>query len=145
MSRPPTRSPRPSVEGFRRTTPVELFWNFLTFDRLMTGPVIHMVYWAGLALVVLGGFSIVGGAVGVALREPDIWKWVLAVPVAVAGFLVLFIVALVWRSICELYVAIFRISDDMRAMRALMEQAQKQTPPEARPPAASQDDLVSKI
>ena len=147
----PSKRPRPSsLDAFKRVSPGELFWNFITFDRLMTGPVIHLIYWAGLALLVLGGFSIVGGAVGVALREPDIWKWFLAVPVMVAGFLVLAVAALLWRSLCEFYVAVFRIADDLRVMRAYVEQDHQRpaTPP---PPAApdtrpgSDDDLLSKI
>lgn len=152
---PSRRTSRPSsIDAFKRVSPGELFWNFITFDRLMTGPVIHLIYWAGLALIVLGGFSIVGGAVGVALREPDIWKWFLAIPVMVAGFLVLAVVALLWRSFCEFYVAVFRIADDLRVMRAYVEQDHQSAPARAAapPPPAQpddrpgpEDDLLSKI
>ena len=30
-----------------------LLWDLLTFDRLVTGPVIHFIYWAGLGVVAL--------------------------------------------------------------------------------------------
>lgn len=120
--------PHEQVKSFKRTSLQDLFWDMLTFDRLMTGPVIHLIYWAGLALIVLGGFATVGGAVGVAMREEWPMGPVLAVPVVVAGFLVLACGALLWRSFCEFYVAIFRISDDLKAMRAAMETGQPIAP-----------------
>jgi len=121
---PRQKSPRPSIEGFRKASPGDIFWDLLTFDRLLTGPVIHLIYWAGLALIVLGGFGTIGAAVGVAMREEGIMKIALAIPVVVAGFLMLFAGTLLWRSFCEFYVALFRISDDLRAMRAAMERGQ---------------------
>jgi hypothetical protein len=92
-------------------------WDLLTFDRLVTGPVIHLIYWAGLGVISLVAFSSVGAAVGVALRESSILGKLLALPVAVAGLLVAGALVLLWRAFCEFYVAIFRISDDLRALR----------------------------
>ena len=94
-----------------------LMWDLLTFDRLVTGPVIHLIYWAGLGVISLVAFSSVGAAVGVALRETSILGKLLALPVAVAGLLVAAAMVLLWRAFCEFYVAIFRISDDLRALR----------------------------
>lgn len=144
---------RPSLQAFGQTSPGDLLLDLLTFDRLMTGPVIHIIYWAGLAVLVLGGFSVIGGAVGMALREPDIMGWLLAVPVLVAGFLILAAGALLWRSFCEFYVAIFRIADDLKVMRAYAEQdhARPQGPPPARGDFTSElgdrgdADVISKI
>ena len=93
-----------------------LMWDLLTFDRLVTGPVIHLIYWAGLGVISLVAFSSVGAAVGVALRETSMLGKLLALPVAVAGLLVAGALVLLWRAFCEFYVAIFRISDD-RARR----------------------------
>lgn len=124
MAPRPKSSPRPSMEGFKKTSPGEIFWDLLTFDRLMTGPVIHLIYWAGLALIVLGGFGTIGGAVGVALREEGINRFLLPIPVLVAGFLMLGAGALIWRSFCEFYVAVFRISDDLRFIRGAIGQGQ---------------------
>lgn len=120
----PARAPvvRPSLEAFRKASPGEILTDLLTFDRLLTGPVIHLIYWAGLALIVLGGFVVVGGAVGLALNEPGWLAWVLAIPTVVIGLLVLFIVAMLWRSFCELYVAVFQIASDLKIMRAYVEQ-----------------------
>ena len=35
-----------------------LFWDILTCDRLMTGPVVHLSYWCGLGLISLTGFGV---------------------------------------------------------------------------------------
>ena len=94
-----------------------LLWDLLTFDRLMTGPVIHLIYWAGLGVIVIGIFGAIGAAIGVALQDTDILGKLLAFPVAVAGMLVGLALSLLWRSFCEFYVAIFRIADDLRALR----------------------------
>lgn len=105
-----------------------VFWDLLTFDRLMTGPVIHLIYWAGLGVIALAAFSAIGAAVGVALREDQLIGKLLALPVAVAGLLVCAAGVLLWRSFCEFYVAIFRISDDLRAMRQAVEAEQSRAP-----------------
>ena len=155
MARRPKMS-RQSFQAFRETSPGELMWDLLTFDRLLTGPVIHLIYWAGLAILVLLGFSVVGAAVGVALREPGMMGWILALPTLVIGFLGLAAGALVWRSFCELYVAAFRIADDLRVRRAYVEQDHAGPRP-ARPQTAAlvedrgpqepprEDDLLSRI
>jgi len=128
----PRGAPRQSFQAFRQASPGELFWDLLTFDRLLTGPVIHLIYWAGLAILVLGCFGVMGGAVGVAMRE-DNWvlKVSLAVPMLVGGLIFLAAAALLWRSFCEFYVAVFRISDDLRAVRATLEKTGALTPPPA--------------
>lgn len=110
-----------------------LLWDLLTFDRLVTGPVIHLIYWAGLGVVSLVAFSSVGAAVGVALREASMLGKLLALPVAVAGLLVAGALVLLWRAFCEFYVAIFRISDDLRALRHQAESERIQRPPVSQP------------
>lgn len=92
----------------------------LTFDRLITGKIIHMVYWAGLAIIAIAAFSIVGASVGVAWREGG-WAILLAIPVLVIGLMGVFAAALVWRAFCEFYVAVFRIGDDLAALRRAAE------------------------
>ena len=94
-----------------------LAWDLLTFDRLLTGPVVHLIYWAGLGLIGLMGFGLVGGAIGLALRDGTITGVLIAIPVLVGGILVLSALILLWRALCEFYVAVFRISDDLRALR----------------------------
>ena len=98
-----------------------LLWDLLTFDRLVTGPVIHFIYWAGLGVVALFGFSVVGAAVGLALKEPGVGSLLLAFPVLVAGLLVASALVLLWRAFCEFYVTIFKISEDLHVLRQDME------------------------
>ena len=94
-----------------------LMSDLLTFNRLYSGAVIRYVYWAGLGVITLMAFGVVGTAVGLATREANIGSILLAFPILIAGLLVVTAGALLWRSFCEFYVVIFRISDDLRALR----------------------------
>jgi energy-converting hydrogenase Eha subunit E len=98
-----------------------LLWDLLTFERLMTNQVIHLIYWAGLAIIALGAFGTIGAAVGVAIRDPFPFGLLLAIPVIVGGLLVMAALILLWRSFCEFYVAIFKISEDLTVLRADVE------------------------
>lgn len=99
-------------------------WSILTFERLITGQVIHFVYWAGLGVIIIAAFSVVGASVGVALREGSWAAILLAVPVLIGGLLAVGAAGLVWRAMCEFYVAIFRIGDDLAALRRAQENAE---------------------
>ncbi len=96
-------------------------WSALTFDRLITGQVIHLVYWAGLSVIVVAAFSVIGASIGVAWREGSWASILLAAPVLVVGLLIVGGLGLIWRAFCEFYVAVFRISDDLAALRAVAE------------------------
>ena len=102
-----------------------VFWDLLTFEHLMTNQVIHLIYWAGLAIIVLGVFGTIGAAVGVAIRDPSLFGLLLAIPVLVGGLLVMGALVLLWRSFCEFYVAIFKISEDLAVLRADVEAERK--------------------
>lgn len=93
----------------------------LTFERLMTNTVVHLIYWAGLAIIAVGVFGFIGAAVGVALRDPFPWGLLMAIPVVVVGLLAMTALLLLWRSFCEFYVAVFKISEDLSALREEME------------------------
>jgi len=95
-----------------------VLWDLLTFEHLLTNQVIHLIYWAGLALIALGGFGTMGAAVGLVIRDPTLFGLLLAIPVVVGGFLVMGALVLLWRSFCEFYVAIFKISEDLAVLRA---------------------------
>ena len=110
-----------------------MLWNLLTLEQLMTGSVAHLVYWMGLGVIALVGFGAIGGSVGVALREGDVMGWLLAVPVFVAGLLVVAALALLWRSFCEFYVVVVRIGEDLSALRRSAE-AQAAAAPDNLPP-----------
>lgn len=94
-----------------------LLWDLLTFERLMTNAVIHLVYWSGLGVILLVAFGSLGAAVGVAIRDPLPWGILLAIPVLVGGLLVTAILVLLWRSFCEFYVTVFKISEDLNVLR----------------------------
>ena len=106
-----------------------LMWELLTLDRLLTGPVTHLIYWAGLGLVALIGFTAVGAAVGLAIRSGTLEGVLLSIPALVVGLLVAGAAALIWRGMCEFYVAVFRISEDLRALRLAGAAAPPLTPP----------------
>ena len=97
--------------------PPSLLWDLLTFERMMTGPVIHLIYWAGLGMIAIVGFGVVGAGVGLGMRDEGVAGWLLAIGVLVGGLLMVGAFALIWRGTCEFYVAVFRISDDLRALR----------------------------
>jgi hypothetical protein len=94
-----------------------VLWDLLTFEHLMTNQVIHIIYWAGLALIALGAFGTMGAAVGLVIRDPSVIGLLLAIPVLIGGFIVMGALVLIWRSFCEFYVAIFRISEDLSVLR----------------------------
>jgi hypothetical protein len=94
-----------------------LLWDLLTFEKLMTNTVVHLVYWAGLGMIAVVAFGILGATIGVAIREGSLFGILLAIPVLVIGLLAIAAVVLLWRSFCEFYVAIFKISEDLSALR----------------------------
>ena len=122
------------IRGSRRGGPRrERVLQLLTFDRLITGQVIHLVYWAGLGVIVVGAFSVIGASIGVAWREGSWAAILLAIPVLVVGLLIVSGMALIWRAFCEFYVAIFRIGDDLAALRRAAESEADGPPPSSKP------------
>jgi hypothetical protein len=101
-----------------------LLWDLLTFDKMMTGPVVHLIYWAGLGLISLVGFSIMGGAIGLGIRDGSLAGIALAFATLVAGVLVMVALILIWRGVSEFYLAVFRIAEDLRALRIATEHGQ---------------------
>jgi hypothetical protein len=49
--------------------------SILTFETMVTGPVIHLVYWAGLGVILLAAFGVVGASLGVAIRAISEKSW----------------------------------------------------------------------
>lgn len=120
---------RPPASSHRRDPAATIFWDLLTFERLMTNQVIHLIYWAGLGVISLVAFGTIGAAVGVALREESWVGKLLAIPVLMGGLLVVGALILLWRSFCELYVALFRLSDDLHAIRKATDAEQVRSNP----------------
>jgi hypothetical protein len=94
-----------------------LSWNLLTFERMIAGEIILLVYWAGLGVIALVGFSMVGAGIGLALHGEGFSGVLLGGPVLIGGVLLVAALTLLWRATCEFYVAIFRISEDLHALR----------------------------
>ncbi len=104
--------------------------NILTVETLITGPVIHLVYWAGLGVIVVAAFGVVGASLGVAIRAITQRSWetlLLVIPGLVGGILIVLAGGLLWRAFCEFYVVIFRIGDDLAVLRAAAEEEQRRT------------------
>jgi hypothetical protein len=99
--------------------------DLLTFEHLMAGRVVHLIYWAGLAIIALGAFGTIGAAIGVAIRDPSLMGLLLVIPVLVGGVLVMGALILLWRAFCEFYVAIFKISEDLTVLRLDVEAERK--------------------
>ena len=104
-----------------------LVWDLLTFEKLMTNKVVHLVYWAGLGMIAIVAFGILGATIGVAIREGSLFGILLAIPVLVIGLLGVAAVVLLWRSFMEFYVAIFKISEDLAVLRSDVEAERART------------------
>jgi len=98
---------------------------------MITGPVIHIVYWCGLGVIAIAAFGVVGASVAVAIRERSLETVLLAIPSLIGGLLLVLAGGLLWRAFCEFYVVIFRIGDDLSALRRVTEEEQARGPPRA--------------
>src|SRR5262249_21940265 len=117
------------AKGFalRVTTRHGWIWDVLTFERMLTGPVIHLVYWAGLGVIVVAAFGVVGASFGIFIRAITERSWetiLIVIPGLVGGLLIVIAGGLLWRAFCEFYVIIFRIGDDLSALRRAAEAEQ---------------------
>jgi hypothetical protein len=95
--------------------------SLLTLERPITGPLIHLIYWSGLGLLAIGGMGAVGATVGIALSEGSILGVLLSLVTLAVGLAVLLVFALIWRAVCEFFVAIFQISQDLHLIRLRQE------------------------
>ncbi len=116
----------PGRSGAARATRHGWLWNILTFETMITGPVIHLVYWSGLGVIVIAAFGVVGASVGILIKERTFETLLIALPALVAGLLIVVAGGLVWRAFCEFFVVIFRIGDDLAALRRVAEEEQTQ-------------------
>jgi hypothetical protein len=124
MPAPDHATRHPARRTAQRFTVRSFVWDLLTFDKLMTGPLVHLIYWAGLGIITLVGFTIIGGAVGLGIRDGSIAGVALGFATLIAGVLVLAALILIWRGLSEFYLAVFRIAEDLRAIRIAAEQGQ---------------------
>ncbi|MCR6658664.1 MAG: DUF4282 domain-containing protein [Asticcacaulis sp.] len=118
---------------FGTTRPRDIWLNLFTFDQLLTRPIIHIVYWCGLGLLFIGALGWAGIMVGTGIKDASIMGWLLSFGLLVVGFLGFMIAVLAWRSVCELYMAVMNIAEDLRYLRQFQE---KLTPQNFVAPAA---------
>lgn len=128
----PARSVAP--RAVRRGWLSDLF----TLERMLTGPVIYLVYWSGLGVIAIGAFGVIGASLGVGIRAIGEGSWetlLLIIPGLIGGLLFVLAGGLLWRAFCEFYVVVFRLGDDLAALRQAAEAEQRQARPAAPPPA----------
>jgi hypothetical protein len=121
-------------QAFGSSRPKDVFLNLLTFDRMVTRPVVHIVYWIGLGLLVIAAMAIAGTAVGEAIKE-GLQGWLLATAFLIAGWLMILVGVLLWRSLCEFYLAVMSIAEDLRYLRQFQEKLPAGGTPAAPAPA----------
>ena len=104
-------------------------WDLLTFEKMLTGSVIHLVYWAGLGIIGIMAFGVIGAAIGVAIRDSNIFLGILlALGILGVGLLGVGVGVLLWRAFCEFYVTIFKISEDLHVLRTDVEAERSRQP-----------------
>jgi hypothetical protein len=74
--------------------------DLLSFNKMITPVFIHVIYWIGIAAVLLAGFGIVAGDGGI-----------------LKGLLVMVMGAIMVRVGCEVLIVLFRINDNLAAIR----------------------------
>ena len=99
---------------------VSLLAEFLSFDRIIAGESLKLVYWIGLGVIALIPFTAIGAGVGIAINDfPS--GILVAITGIVVGFLTAAVLVVLWRMFCEFFAAIIRISEDLRALRESQE------------------------
>lgn len=113
------------------------FSDVFTLERMVTGPVIHLVYWAGLGVIAIAAFGVIGASLGVGIRAVSQRSWetlLVTIPGLIGGLLFVLAGGLLWRAFCEFYVVVFRLGDDLSALRRAIEKEQAQTRASVSPP-----------
>ena len=106
---------------FGTTRPRDIWLNLFTFDQLLTRPIIHIVYWCGLGLLFIFALGWLGIMAGTGIKDASVMGWLLSFGLAVVGMLGFMIAVLAWRSLCEFYMAVMNIAEDLRYLRQFQE------------------------
>ena len=86
--------------------------HFISFDKLIGTKLIKILYFIGLAVILISGVLAVFG--GFASMRFGFLKGVGAIIMALLGT----VLGLVfWRFLCEIYMLFFRMSDDLRDIK----------------------------
>jgi hypothetical protein len=106
---------------FGSTRPRDIWIDLWTFDRLNAQALVHLVYWAGLCLLLIAAFGVAGVAIGNAIADGSVWGWMLALPMIVIGWLVITIIIVIWRVLSEFILSVMGIAEDLRVLRQYQE------------------------
>jgi len=74
--------------------------DLLSLNRMITPVFIHVIYWIGIAAVLLAGFGVIAGGGGI-----------------LKGLLAMVVGVIVVRVGCEVLIVLFRINDNLAAIR----------------------------
>lgn len=87
---------------------------FMSFDKLIGSKLIVVIYWLGLIGIALGTVAGVFG--GLAMMGSGFFEGLGAIIVTLIGAVV---GLLFWRFVCEMYLLLFRMADDVRDIKAM--------------------------
>ena len=120
---------------FGTTRPRDIWLDLFTFNRLLSKPIVHIIYWCGLGLLLISACAVLGVAIGQALKDGSLMGWVLSLPILIIGWLSILVCIMLWRAACEFFLAVMSIAEDLSALRQYQEKLEAPAPAPA-PPAA---------
>lgn len=88
------------------------FQDFLNFDKMIAGPAIRILYWLGIAIIVLFGLGSIAGSVNTMSFNPGLGLLQLVVAAVAVVFGLLF-----WRVICEMYLVFVSMNERLGEIR----------------------------
>lgn len=125
---------------FGSARPRDIWLDLFTFNRLLSKPIVHIIYWCGLGLLLISACGVLGVAIGQAIKDGSVMGWVLSLPVLIIGWLSILVCIMLWRAACEFFLAVLSIAEDLSALRAYQEKLeQPKTQPAPQPSAAEYD------
>ncbi|EGF91427.1 hypothetical protein ABI_28430 [Asticcacaulis biprosthecium C19] len=126
---------------FGSTRPRDIWLDLFTFNRLLSKPIVHIIYWCGLGLLLISACGVLGVAIGQAWKDGTVMGWILALPLLIIGWLSVLICIMLWRAACEFFLAVLSIAEDLSALRAYqekLEQPKAQAAPQPAPQPRAQ-------
>ena len=114
---------------FGTTRPKEIWGDLLTFNRLLSKPIVHIIYWCGLGLLFIAACIVLGVSVGSAIKDGTLMGILLSIPLLIGGWFAVLIGVLLWRGVCEVFLAVLSIAEDLRVLRQYQEKLEPVSAP----------------
>lgn len=88
------------------------FKDFLSFDQMIAAKATRLLYWLGIAAIVLYIFGMITGAIGTMSYNAGlgVLQFVVAIFAAVLGIVF-------WRVICEMFLTFLSMNDRLKEIR----------------------------